>query len=95
MPFNCAYLGDDVTCSNSYFLHKRLQRILLKLQKFDFIIEFKKSTEMYFLDTLSRVFLITDTYSVEENMRDIHNINHRTQLLNAISDELSSKIKGP
>lgn len=50
---------------------------------------------MYFLDTLSRVFLITDTYSVEENMRDIHNINHRTQLLNAISDELSSKIKGP
>lgn len=50
---------------------------------------------MYFLDTLSRVFLITDTDSVEENMRDIHNINHRTQLLTAISDELSSKIKGP
>lgn len=70
---------------------KRLQRMLLRLQNFDYSIEYKKGTKMYFADTLSRTYLITDSDSVEENMHDIHSVNHRTYL--AISDERYSQIK--
>ena len=35
---------------------KRLQRMLLRLQKFDLHVEYKKGSEMYFADTLSRAF---------------------------------------
>ena len=36
---------------------KRLQRMLLFLQKYDLKVKFKKGTEMYIADTLSRAFL--------------------------------------
>ena len=36
---------------------KRLQRMLLKLQKFDFMVVYKQGTQMYMADTLSRAYL--------------------------------------
>lgn len=50
------------------------QRMLMRLQQFDFSIEYKKDTEMYFANTVSRAYLITGSGSVEENMHDIDNI---------------------
>ncbi|XP_062574516.1 uncharacterized protein K02A2.6-like [Saccostrea cucullata] len=76
---------------NLHSAPKRLQRMLLRLQKFDYSIEYKKGTEMYFADTLSRAYLIADSDSVEENIHDIHSINHRAYL--AISEERYSQIK--
>ena len=35
---------------------KRLQRMLLRLQKFDLQVSYKKGTEMYLADTLSRAY---------------------------------------
>lgn len=35
---------------------KRLQRMLLRLQKFDLHVSYKKGSEMYLADTLSRAF---------------------------------------
>ena len=35
---------------------KRLQRMMLRLQKFDLLVSYKKGTEMYLADTLSRAF---------------------------------------
>ena len=37
---------------------KRLQRMLLRLQKFDLHVEYKKGSEMYLADTLSRAFQV-------------------------------------
>ena len=36
---------------------KRLQSMQLRLQKFDFTVEYKKGTKMYLADTLSRVYI--------------------------------------
>ena len=36
---------------------KRLQRMLLRLQKFDLDVQYKKGTEMHLADALSRAFL--------------------------------------
>lgn len=52
--------------------------MLLRLQKFDYSIEYKKDTEMYF----------ADSDSVKEIMHDIHSVNHRTY-----SDERYLQIK--
>ena len=35
---------------------KRLQRMMLRLQKFDLLVSYEKGTEMYLADTLSRAF---------------------------------------
>ena len=35
---------------------KRLQRMMLRLQKFDLLVSYKKGSEMYLADTLSRAF---------------------------------------
>ena len=37
---------------------KRLQRMLLRLQKFDLHVSYKKGSEMYLADTLSRAFRV-------------------------------------
>lgn len=42
---------------NLFSAPKRLQRMLLNLQRFDYTIVYKKGTEMYMADTLSRAFL--------------------------------------
>ena len=70
---------------------KRLQRMLLRLQKFDYSVEYKKGTEMYFADTLSRAYLKTETEKIENNLHDIHSVNHRSYL--AISDDGYNQIK--
>ena len=36
---------------------KRLQRMLLRLQKFDLVVTYKRGSQMYLADTLSRAFL--------------------------------------
>lgn len=36
---------------------KRLQRMLLRLQKFDYVVVFKPGVEMYMADTLSRAYV--------------------------------------
>ena len=42
---------------------KRLQRMLLRLQKFDIKIQYKKGAEMYLADTLSRAYIKTEELS--------------------------------
>ena len=37
---------------------KRLQRMLLRLQKFDLQVSYKKGTEMYLADTLTRAYRV-------------------------------------
>ena len=39
-----------------YSAPKRLQRMISRLQKFDLLVSYKKGTEMYLADTLSRAF---------------------------------------
>ncbi|XP_033747087.1 uncharacterized protein K02A2.6-like [Pecten maximus] len=56
---------------NLFSTPKRLQRMLLNLQRFDYTIIYKKGTHMYMADTLSRAFLP----STDEERRNIsHNI---------------------
>ena len=49
---------------------KRLQRMMLWLQKYDHDVTYKKGTHMYLADTLSRVHLPT-TYNTETNNKDV------------------------
>lgn len=45
----------EIICKKSLLsAPKRLQRMQLRLQKFDFTVEYKKGTKMYLADTLSR-----------------------------------------
>ena len=48
---------------------KRLQRMLLGLQKFDLEVVYKKGTELYIADTLSMAFFPT-TRCVKERERE-------------------------
>ena len=55
----------EVICKKSLLsAPKRLQRMQLRLQKFDFSVEYKKGSKMYLADTLSRAYL-------EEPNRDV------------------------
>ena len=52
---------------------KRLQRLLLRFQQYDFEIRYKPGPEIYLSDTLSRAYLsITDRSSAEEEAERIH-----------------------
>ena len=44
---------------------KRLQRMLLRLQKFDLRVSYKKGSEMYLADTLSRAFRVSKSVQSE------------------------------
>ena len=48
----------EIICKKSLLsAPKRLQRMQLRLQKFDFTVEYKKGTKMYLADTLSRAYI--------------------------------------
>ena len=55
---------------------KRLQRLLLRLQQYDFEIRYKPGPEMYLSDTLSRAYLpTTDRSPAEKEVERIHGID--------------------
>ena len=53
---------------------KRLQRMLLKLQRYNFELVYKKGTEMYIADTLSRVKHTTETNVQSQFEKDMESI---------------------
>lgn len=65
-----------IVWKNLYSVFKCFQRMLLRLQNFDYSIEYKKGIKMYFVDILSRIYLIIDFDLVEENMYDIYSVNY-------------------
>ena len=67
---------------------KRLQRMLLALQKYDYTIVYKKGKEMYLADTLSRAYL-NDTGSPQEVDIETQQIN-MTEYLPVSSERLSA-----
>ena len=66
---------------------KRLQRLLLRMQRYDVNIQYKPGPEMYLADTLSRAYLKTSNRSaVEEEVESVHMIDtvpitHKTHAL--------------
>ena len=56
---------------------KRLQRMLLQLQKFDYHIVFKPGSQMYIADTLSRAYLPGQYQNIELNDQ-VLNITYRS-----------------
>lgn len=64
----------------------RLQRMLLSLQKYDFQIQYKKGTELFVSDTLSRAFL-QETNTIEHEEVNIHYIQQ------VFSNELIDKVR--
>ena len=60
---------------------KRLQRMLLRLQKFDLQVAYKKGTEMYLADTLSRAYRVRrNTKQVgAEDVLNIENMRGNTE----------------
>ena len=57
---------------------KRLQRMLLQLQKYDLEVMYKKGTEMYFADTLSRADL-KKTESKQKNFEVVNSADYQSQ----------------
>ena len=56
---------------------KRLQRLLLRLQRYDVDIRYKPGREMYLADTLSRAYLKTSNRSaIEEEVESVHMIDN-------------------
>ncbi len=56
---------------------KRLQRLLLRMQRYDVDIQYKPGHEMYLADTLSRAYLKTSNRSaVEEEVESVHMIDN-------------------
>ena len=60
---------------------KRLQRMLLRLQKFDLQVFYKKGTEMYLADTLSRAYRVrrNTTQVGAEDVLNIENMRGNTE----------------
>jgi hypothetical protein len=58
---------------------KRLQRMLLRLQKYDLEIQFKSGKQMYLADTLSRASLtnVNNEYvlTIEKELEEIHMVD--------------------
>ena len=54
---------------------KRLQHMLLQLQKYDLEVIYKKGTEMYFADTLSRAYL-KKTESKQQNFEVVNSADY-------------------
>ena len=75
---------------------QRLQRMLLRLQKYNLKVKYKKGREMLLADTLSRAFL--PEVNATEFSRELEDVDHRTwlpvsvdrwqQLKNAAADDL-------
>ncbi|KAK3085724.1 hypothetical protein FSP39_007823 [Pinctada imbricata] len=71
---------------------KRLQRMLLRLQKFEYEIVYKRGSEMYFADTLSRAYLDALPSDIEErDCINVHDVNHVAYL--AISEQKIAQIR--
>lgn len=60
---------------------KRLQRMLLRLQKFDLEVSYKKGSEMYLADTLSRAYRVhrNTTQVGAEDVLNIENMRGNTE----------------
>ena len=72
-----------------YKAPKRLQSLMLRLQKYDVSVEYLKGKEMYLADTLSRAYLPTSTKSGPQD--DLLHV-HMTQFL-PISDQRLEAIR--
>ena len=71
---------------------KRLQRMLLRLQKFDYEIMYKKGSEMYLADTLSRAYIDALPSDLDDkDCVDVHYVDHRTYL--AVSEQTMTQIR--
>ena len=57
---------------------KRLQRMLLRLQKFDLEVVYKKGTELYIADTLSRAYLPTTSCESEIDKEQVIVVDNRS-----------------
>ena len=65
---------------NLHSAPKRLQRMLLRLQKFDYHVNYKKGTEMYFADTLSRAYLKAQPEDLKEkDPVEVHHMEYRNR----------------
>lgn len=58
---------------------KRLQQMLLQLQKYTLRVSYKRGTQMYLADTLSHAFLTESTNVV--NIQKLEHINHLESLV--------------
>ena len=63
---------------------KRLQRMLLQLQKYSLNVGYKKGKEMYLADTLSRAYLPEKTTVAE--VKELEYVSHTEQLALAPGD---------
>ena len=68
---------------------KRLQRMLLRLQKYTLFVAYKKGKDMFLADTLSRAFL--PEVNTCEFTRELEELDHRASL--PVSDERWQQIK--
>ena len=50
-----------------YLAPVRLQRMIIKLQRYDLRVQYKKGSELYFADTLSRTHLPDTSKNVDED----------------------------
>ena len=67
----------EVICRKSLLsAPKRLQRMLLAIQMYDLDIVYKKGTELYFADTLSRAYIPREVSSREEEFESVNNIDY-------------------
>ena len=63
---------------------KRLQRMLLQLQKYSLNVGYKKGKEMYLADTLSHAYLPEKTTVAE--VKELEYVSHTEQLALALGD---------
>ena len=72
---------ERIFCNSLLSAPKRLQRMLLRLQKFDLQVSYKKGTEMYLADTLSRAYRVRrNTKQVgAEDVLNIENMRGNTE----------------
>lgn len=55
--------------------------MLLRLQKFECEVQYKRGTEMYFADTLSRAYLIAQPEDLgEKDPVEVHTVEYREHL---------------
>lgn len=55
--------------------------MLLRLQKFEYEVQYKRGTEMYFADTLSRAYLKAQPEDLKEkDPVEVHNVDYREHL---------------
>ena len=69
---------------------KRLQRMLLRLQKYSLIVAYKKGKEMFLADTLSRAY-IPEINTCHDFAGELEKVDHRAFL--PVSDERWQQIK--